>query len=205
MALKTIPIQYNLKGTTYVRTLAKPILLTKQDYNCYCTCKIISREHQNLFMSNVHCIDVEPIKLILNHLFNSDDEPSENEPTVKPTENDPTEADILFRIVDEDGNDVTERERGLLLYNGGTVCDDNFNDYAAFAICKEMGYVSAITWESGNYFSFQEDLEIKLDDVRCSEQSWSSCSYTESHNCGHSEDVFLTCLGNFYVFLISNF
>ena len=133
-------------------------------------------------------------------------EPTTVEPaTVQPTENDSTEAKISFRIVDEDGNDVTERERGLLLYNSGTVCDDNFNDNAAFAICREMGYVSAITWESGDYFNVQEDIEIKLDDVSCSEQSWSSCSYTESHNCGHSEDVFLTCLGNFYIYLISNF
>ena len=85
----------------------------------------------------------------------------------------------------------------MLLYKGGTVCDDDFNDNAAFAICKEMGYLRAITWESGNYFSFQEDLEINLDDVSCSEQSWSSCSYNESHNCYHREDVILTCTGNF--------
>ena len=91
-----------------------------------------------------------------------------------------------------------------MLYKGGTVCDDDFNDYAAFAICKEVGYVSAITWESGNYFDVQEDLEIKLDDVSCSNHIWSSCSYSESNNCGHSEDVFLTCLGNFYVYSISN-
>ena len=110
-----------------------------------------------------------------------------------------------FRIVDEDGNDVTERERGLLLYNGGTVCDDYFNDNAAFAICKEMGYLRAITWESGNYFDVQENLEIKLTDVRCSEQIWSSCSYSESYGCVHSEDVFLTCLGNFTIHSISNF
>ena len=153
-------------------------------------------------MSCVHCIDVEPNKLILKHLFNSNDEPSENYPTVEPTENDLTEADVSFRIVDEDGNDITEGGRGLLLYKGGTVCDDDFNDYAAFAICKEVGYVSGITWESGtgNYFSFQEDLEINLNDVRCSENIWSSCSYSESHNCSHSEDIFLTCLGDIFMY-----
>ena len=131
-----------------------------------------------------------------NVVFNSDDEPIRN---------DSIEADISFRIVDEDGNDLTEEGQGLLLYNGGTVCDDDFNNFAAIAICKEMGYFSAITWESGNYFSFQENLEINLDDVSCSEQSWSSCSYSESNNCGHSEDVFITCLGKFYVYSISNF
>ena len=123
-----------------------------------------------------------------NVAFYSDDEPIRNVIN---------QADILFRIVDEDGNNVTEKERGLLIYKGGTVCADDFNYYAAFAICKEMGYVSAITWESGSYFSFQENLEINLDDVSCSNHIWSSCSYSESHNCYHREDVFLTCSGKF--------
>ena len=44
-----------------------------------------------------------------------------------------------FTLVDSAG-DVTESgELGLLLYNGGTVCDDQFDINAANAICHSMG------------------------------------------------------------------
>ena len=44
-----------------------------------------------------------------------------------------------FSIVDSEGNAITDGEFGLLLYNGGTVCDDGFNNNAANAICRFMG------------------------------------------------------------------
>ena len=34
---------------------------------------------------------------------------------------------------------------------------------------------------------------ITLDDVKCSRAEWKSCSFTEDHDCDHSEDVFLSC------------
>ena len=81
-----------------------------------------------------------------------------------------------------------------MLYKGGTVCDDYFNVTAADAVCIEMGYVRSERWESSNsYRSLQDSLEISLDDVRCRNSAWSSCTYTETHNCGHREDVYLTC------------
>ena len=74
------------------------------------------------------------------------------------------------------------------------MCDDDFNYYAAVTICKKMGFPSAQKWENGNNFDLQDNLDIKLDDVRClDDHEWSSCSYDEYHDCGHSEDVFLTC------------
>ena len=85
---------------------------------------------------------------------------------------------------------------GLLLYNSGTVCDDKFSAYSANAICHEMGYSGQISWASGNKWSIQEEYEIKLDDVRCTQGGeWSSCTYTETDNCSHNEDVFLECSG----------
>ena len=42
-------------------------------------------------------------------------------------------------------------------------------------------------------WSIQPNLEIKLDEVRCGSGEWNSCSFTFSHDCGHNEDVFLTC------------
>ncbi|KAL5253617.1 hypothetical protein ACHWQZ_G013415 [Mnemiopsis leidyi] len=105
---------------------------------------------------------------------------------------------VGFRIVDVSGDDVATGERGLLLYNGGTVCDDSFNENSADAICREMGYSGSFLWVSGSSYSYgerQTSLDITLDDVQCSDDDWDSCSYSTSHNCGHSEDVFLTCVG----------
>ncbi|KAL5253630.1 hypothetical protein ACHWQZ_G013415 [Mnemiopsis leidyi] len=103
-----------------------------------------------------------------------------------------------FSLVDSNGEEVGVGERGLLLYNGGTVCDDSFNENSADAICREMGYSGSFLWVSGSSYSYgerQTSLDITLDDVQCSDDDWDSCSYSTSHNCGHSEDVFLTCVG----------
>ena len=101
----------------------------------------------------------------------------------------------VFTLVDRYGNELDELEDlGLLLYRGGTVCDDHFNDTAADAICKEMNYGSAISWttyEDVGYF--QTRCAITLDDVRCPSTRWESCTFTEWDNCQHSEDVFLSC------------
>ena len=90
---------------------------------------------------------------------------------------------------------------GLLLYNGGTVCDDNFSDDSANAICREMGHLRATIWGSGSsyYEKFRmytttQRLDITLDDVECHRESnWDTCSYSTTHNCGHREDVYLAC------------
>ena len=85
----------------------------------------------------------------------------------------------------------------MLLYEDGTVCDDEFNSNASIAICKELGFESASSWTTSYYWkSLQQSFEIKLDNVKCTGPEWSSCTYTTSHhNCGHSEDVFLHCRG----------
>ena len=77
------------------------------------------------------------------------------------------------------------------------MCDDSFSDNSANAICREMGYSGSSGWVSGSSYSYgtrQTSLDINLDDVSCSTGYWNSCSYSTSHNCGHSEDVFLTCV-----------
>ena len=101
----------------------------------------------------------------------------------------------IFKLVDSDGNPLEGRhEIGLLLYHGGTVCDDGFNETAAEAICKQINpSYGMLEWTSGNRFSIQDDLVINLDDVHCSSTDWESCEYSEEHNCGHSEDVHLFC------------
>ena len=100
----------------------------------------------------------------------------------------------VFTMVDENGNKIDGENLGLLLYKGGTVCDDSFDYTAADAICKTMNYKSAIRWTiNENFGSLQTNYDIKLDDVRCSSTDWESCTFTEEGNCSHDEDVFLSC------------
>ena len=85
---------------------------------------------------------------------------------------------------------------GLLLYKGGTVCDDDFSDVAADAICKEMNFERSIEWKNGPWSTRNDrsHYEISLDNVKCDIPHWKSCSFSEHHNCQHKEDVFLSCL-----------
>ena len=100
----------------------------------------------------------------------------------------------FFTMVNSEGINVTQgNQSGLLLYKGGTVCDHSFSNNAAEAICKLMNFTSAVEWNSGAYFEIQSNYDIKLDDVECNSTEWESCSYSEIDNCGHSEDVFLSC------------
>ena len=101
-----------------------------------------------------------------------------------------------FQLVDSSGNYISSTgQEGLLLHNGGSVCDDLFNITAAHAICKEMGFAGALKWTNGVKWQIQSTLKIKMDDVRCPLPDWSSCSYSTKHNCNsnHAEDIFLTC------------
>ena len=105
-----------------------------------------------------------------------------------------------FRIVNNKGEDVETGDIGLLLYNGGTVCDDRFSDISANAICREMGHLRATIWKSGSSYNSEfrnyretQLLDITLDDVRCYESNWHACRYSTTHNCDHSEDVYLAC------------
>ena len=101
-----------------------------------------------------------------------------------------------FSLVNSDGQTAGANTLGLLIYEGGTVCDDGFTDNSADAICYTMGYPQGHTsWGIGNIWSIQSNYEITLSNAECSSGEWSSCSYLLSPNCGHSEDVFLQCGG----------
>ena len=83
---------------------------------------------------------------------------------------------------------------GLLIYNGGTVCGNGFNYFSAHVICQMMDFIGSDGWRSGEFLPIQNGYQITLDDVDCTRGDWSSCSYrTDGHDCGHQDDVFLTC------------
>ena len=99
---------------------------------------------------------------------------------------------VQFSIVDQNG--VDGGTSGLLLYNGGTVCDNGFDSNAANAICSHLGYsFNGSIWTSEYKWGVQTEYAITLDEVICTTHSWSSCLYSQSHDCFHGEDVFLTC------------
>ena len=97
-----------------------------------------------------------------------------------------------FTLVNFAGSQVSGLQQFLLLYNGGTVCGDQFSDNSADAICKDMGYAGAQSWRLSWPYKNSE-YHIALDDVNCSEGNWKSCAYTTSHDCIHSKDVYLSC------------
>ena len=95
---------------------------------------------------------------------------------------------------------IVVRTKYPILRNDGSKV--KFDNNAADAICTEMEYGGARYWSSGKYWEIQENYQIKLDDVQCSSGDWSSCTYsTNSLNCGHSEDIFLVCTGQYSVLI----
>lgn len=97
-----------------------------------------------------------------------------------------------------DENQDTNTKSGLLLYRGGTVCDEEFDQNSSDAICSAMGY-SGInsSYKSGGSVlkDFRANRDITLNNVVCGSPTWDACSYSTSHTCEHSEDVFLECRG----------
>ena len=100
----------------------------------------------------------------------------------------------VFDLVDSDGNTVGADTVGLLLFNGGTVCnDDKFDDYSCAAACREMGYENCKSWFSGDHWSLQSSLQITLAKFQCRNYNWHYCLYSTLNNCDHGDDVFLSC------------
>ena len=100
--------------------------------------------------------------------------------------------------MDNSGKEVKGGEKGLLLYYGNTVCDDNFDDNAAEAICRKMGYSGSVIWTNEESFEIQKGLSITH--IQCDDDDWSSCSSSNAGSCGHSEDVFLRCITGLHYF-----
>merc|ERR1712004_559063 len=92
-------------------------------------------------------------------------------------------------------------DEGLLevFYHGswGTVCDDLFDDNAATAVCRSMGYDGGHAWDDGMWLGGREEQTIWLDDVVCGSEAASlqECGHSEvgDSNCSHIEDVNIAC------------
>ena len=91
----------------------------------------------------------------------------------------------------------TQKEHGLLMYNGGTVSGKKFDDSTAELVCRIMGYEGVMSWNIGRkYMPGQKDLLISLSSVNCltKDRPFPLCTYgTDVTNSTHDEDVWLWC------------
>jgi deleted-in-malignant-brain-tumors protein 1 len=110
-------------------------------------------------------------------------------------QNCPTFAPPTFRLV---GGPSDREGRLEVQYRGswGTVCDDAFEDVDARVACRTLGFTNVGRVMSNRYGPGSG--RIWMDDVECSgqESSLADCRFRGwgSHNCGHNEDVSITCV-----------
>ncbi|XP_039521727.1 macrophage receptor MARCO-like isoform X2 [Pimephales promelas] len=87
------------------------------------------------------------------------------------------------------------RGRVEVLYNGvwGTVCNDNFDSADALVVCRMLGFQRS----TDVYTAAAGTGKIWLDELRCTgnERNIFDCPHAgiESHDCGHHEDVGVSC------------
>ncbi|KAM6965218.1 lysyl oxidase homolog 2b [Aplochiton taeniatus] len=85
-----------------------------------------------------------------------------------------------------------------VFYNGewGTVCDDDFTIHAAQVVCRELGYLEAISWSPSSKYGKGEG-RIWFDNVHCTgkEKTLALCPSNGIgvSDCKHTEDVGVVC------------
>uniref|UniRef100_A0A8C0QJT9 Lysyl oxidase homolog n=1 Tax=Chelonoidis abingdonii TaxID=106734 RepID=A0A8C0QJT9_CHEAB len=85
-----------------------------------------------------------------------------------------------------------------VFYSGewGTVCDDDFSIHAANVVCKELGYVEAVSWVSSSKYGKGEG-KIWMDNVHCTGNEVTLAACTTNGwgvtDCKHTEDVGVVC------------
>ena len=100
-----------------------------------------------------------------------------------------------YYLVDKD-KQHTQEGHGILMYNGGTVSGNKFDDTAAELVCRIMGYGRFMSWSTGKRYQFQDCLPVTLNDLNCleSEKVFPSCTYGEdTSEETHDNDIWLWC------------
>ena len=108
-----------------------------------------------------------------------------------------------------------------MFYNNqwGTVCDDDWDLVDANVVCHQLGFASAIGatknsfFERGEYKSYfytlwqfpllyiytvaGSSVLIVFNEVQCTgaERSLGECSFITDHDCDHSEEAGVICIG----------
>ena len=80
--------------------------------------------------------------------------------------------------------------------NWGTVCDDGWDIRDASVVCRQLGFLGAVSAPTSAHFGAGSG-QIWLDDVDCfgSESSIVNCKHSGCgvENCGHHEDASVIC------------
>ena len=93
----------------------------------------------------------------------------------------------------------TNSTGGLDNAEWGTVCDDSWDINDARVVCRQLGFLDAVS--APMFASYGQGTgQIWLDDVIClgTEPDLFTCRHNGigNHNCGHSEDASAECSGN---------
>uniref|UniRef100_A0A8C6SYS9 Lysyl oxidase homolog n=1 Tax=Neogobius melanostomus TaxID=47308 RepID=A0A8C6SYS9_9GOBI len=85
-----------------------------------------------------------------------------------------------------------------VFYDGqwGTMCDDDFSQHAAQVVCRELGYVDAVSWSPSSKYGKGEG-PIWFDNLHCTgkERTVAQCPSNGIgiSDCKHTEDVGVVC------------
>ncbi|XP_041472306.1 deleted in malignant brain tumors 1 protein-like [Lytechinus variegatus] len=167
----------------------------------------------DILLSNVECMGVElsivqcphegaPLNPVYDCNHNQDVSvscslevvPPSIPPTIPPTPP-TTESHFEMRLV---GGNTENEGRLEVFYQGqwGTVCDDYWDSEATDVACRALGFQGGERYDCCAEYG-RGNGPIILDDVQCSgtEDSILACDHNPlfEQNCGHSEDIGITC------------
>jgi len=97
---------------------------------------------------------------------------------------------------------ATSKEGRIEIYHNNqwnTICDDEWDDFDATVACRQLGYRIGVA-RQGGVVPRGEGI-IAMDNVNCTgrELRLMNCRFNgwNNHNCGHSEDAGVECLGSY--------
>ena len=80
----------------------------------------------------------------------------------------------------------------------GSICDDSWDIHDARVVCHQLGYLDALAAPLSAHYG-EGTGPIWLDDLQCvgTESNLFACSHNgvSEHDCDHSEDASVECLG----------
>ena len=92
----------------------------------------------------------------------------------------------------------------------GTICDDNFGAAEAQVVCRQLNYTVNLqdSVPFTNAYFGSGLTAIHLDDLNCTgtERRLADCRHSGvgNHNCLHSEDAGVLCIGNYFYTIINS-